>query len=121
MSFFHKSSFPQINCETKSLLKMVSSNTKKNREVKTIKFGEEYKNKKARGLISNSNSIEFRELFQTLCPLDKTPSLILSILGPNNNFPISIRQKNAFKKGLIEIIESKKDTLIITGIIFCYI
>jgi hypothetical protein len=131
MSFFHnwtitgggpKSAdqvrLPKNSSETQILLDC----TPRDQKVIPINFID--KNKKAEAIIVSSNmkdKNEFKKLFEELYPQHKNPSLVLSILGPNNIFPISISQKKAFDKGLIKVIDSKNDMLIITGIFFIYL
>lgn len=86
---------------------------KKKKQVKFV----EYKNKTAKREFVNSNTRDFDQLKNKL-ELNKEASLILSIVGSNINFPISIKIKNVFKEGLIDILESNKNTIIITGITF---
>jgi hypothetical protein len=58
-----------------------------------------------------------RQLFEMVYGrrTDKRFDLILSIIGSSQNFPISIKLKSAFQKGIVKIIESINNTLIITG------
>ena len=82
-----------------------------------IKFVE-CRSKKAKYTIVESQESEIsRQLFEMVYGrrTDKRFDLILSIVGSSQNFPISIKLKSAFQKGIVKIIESINNTLIITG------
>jgi hypothetical protein len=79
-----------------------------------VKFVE-YRNKRAMKIHVQSDDVHnFAQIKKSL-GIGQETTLILSVAGPSNNFPISIRLKNAFKNGLIDIIDSIEGTLIITG------